>query len=183
MGNGLAEAANEGARIITQNNLVLQNYLTSYASEQKSKSKKKKKKATKKSNVPLTFELMLKRTEMLPKPVELIVGYLGTSCGPGLDVFRLKMLCNQSRKVVNRQAKCEDVELKQAHSRYCSISMFNNMDFLKYQGNCDKFSEIYSNQRCLKLLFGMYCLPVKINIVNCHLYLFLILEFLLQSLF
>ena len=82
---------------------------------------------------------------MLPKPVELIVAYLGSSCGPGLDVFKFKMLCNQSMKVVNRQPLCENLELKQAHNRHCSISMFNNSDFNKYQGNCDEFAEIYSN--------------------------------------
>jgi hypothetical protein len=126
------EAIFDATKIINQNNLVLNNYLTSYASDQKNKSKKKKKKGPKKPSVPVTFDIMIKKSELLPKPIEIIISYLATPFGPGLDVFRFKMLSTQHLKAISILLKCENTELHHSQSRYNAIQMFNTMDFLKY---------------------------------------------------
>ena len=81
---------------------MLHNYLSGYGSP---KSKKKKRKYPKKPTRPLSFSQMVSKSGLLPKPLELIVGYLETPCGPALEIFKLNFLSTSITRAMDRFKK------------------------------------------------------------------------------
>lgn len=71
---------------------------------------------------------MISKSGLEPKPLELILGYLSTPCGAGIDVFKLKNLSNGIQRAVTNVAPYNYRELKQTHFRNICMEMLTHLD-------------------------------------------------------
>jgi len=65
---------------------------------------------------------MIKRLKYLPLPLEMIIGYLGARCGPGVDVFVFRALNTDLNQLVGKAKGCQFHELQQTQGRSALVS-------------------------------------------------------------